>query len=115
MIVCNFDYEWKSLVNAIVHDNFDPRLHFLSLKCDNCGEKFQPFYLLHKEEATTPDGQILHLEIRVCPSCGKSELSISGTYHLSDLDQKTIDKFAAHYSLFWGYMSSVAVKELKEP
>ena len=100
------DYE-KALMNAIIHDGFNPNLKEIKFRCDKCG--CPVFYIPVEHGRGLPDGRI-QIYIVQCPACGAKELDCIGTYYLPDYLPGTILPFIGHFLTFMALLHEHAVK-----
>ena len=101
--------EWKSLANAIIHDNYVPGTHITIIRCEQCGNPFMNIVLSNGFPLATENSRIT-ITIYSCPECGHRELDCFGTYGLPDYLPETVVPYVGHFFDLWFTMLNFARK-----
>ena len=97
------DYE-KALMNAIIHQGFDPKLRFTILACETCKNPFM-WHLFHRDEQRSEDLRLSFTAMQ-CPECAGKELTISATYKLPEFTPEKVVISIGHFMSFFSYLQS---------
>ncbi len=91
--------EWKALANAIVHDEYDPRLSCVSIKCCKCGNTY--LRIVYYQKVEMGDHSNATVVVHKCDDCGTIELEYIGSSELRDTLPDTILECAGKYIKQW--------------
>ena len=98
-------YNEKTMMNAIIHNNWHPMYKGITKVCDKC--KSHDFVVL--VEKTLPKSEEWDkLEILVihCPHCGNRELNVDGVYFLPEFIPDQVLPWIGSFIVLFAYLYS---------